>query len=134
MSKSKKKRKKNAQISPEEREALRQERAELTAKQNRRMLYLIGGIIICIVILIAALVAPFNTGKADGYTYGQYQRLRTGMSHQQVVKILGDEGKALSSASSAEDTYIWKNKDGTQITITFEDDAIVSFNQKGLSD
>lgn len=132
MSKSKKK-KKNS-VSAEEREALRQERAELTAKQNRRLVYLFGGVIICVVILIAALMAPFNAGKSEGYTAGQYQRLETGMSYQQVVSLLGDEGEVVSGSSDTVQTFIWSNEDGSNITVTFVDDEVSAFNQKGLSD
>ena len=132
MSKSKKK-KKNS-VSAEEKEALRQERAELTAKPNRRLVYLFGGVIICVVILIAALMAPFNAGNSEGYTAGQYQRLETGMSYQQVVSLLGDEGEVVSGSSDTVQTFIWSNEDGSNITVTFVDDEVSAFNQKGLSD
>ena len=132
MSKSKKK--KRNSVRAEEKEALRQERAELAAKQNRRLVYLFGGVIICVVILIAALMAPFNAGKSEGYTYGQYQRLETGMSYQQVVSLLGDEGEVVSGSSDTVQTFIWSNEDGSNITVTFVDDEVSAFNQKGLSD
>ena len=132
MSKSKKK--KRNSVRAEEKEALRQERAELAAKQNRRLVYLFGGVIICVVILIAALMAPFNAGKSEGYTYGQYQRIETGMSYQQVTKLLGGEGETVPGSSDAVQTYIWSNEDGSNITITFTEDKVSGFNQKGLSE
>lgn len=55
MAKSKKK-KKNTRISAEEKAALRQERSELRAKQNRKAILALGGLIICAALLIAMLV------------------------------------------------------------------------------
>ena len=62
MAKSKKK-KKNTRISAEEKAALRQERSELRAKQNRKAILALGGLIICATLLIAMLVgAGIKTG------------------------------------------------------------------------
>ena len=132
MAKSKKK-KKNS-ISAEDREALRRERAEIKAKQNRRTVYMLVGVIICLVILIAALAAPFNARKSGGYTYGRYQRIETGMSYQQITKLMGDKGVNVSGGSGPVQTYVWTNEDGSNITVTFTDDKVSAFNQKGLAE
>ena len=133
MSKTKKKKKLTA-AKREERAAEHRERAELAAKQNRRMFWLIAGIVICIALLTAFLVASFHMGTPNGYTYTQYQRLQTGMSYEQVTNLLGDDGTALTGSDGAVKTYVWTNEDGSNITVTFVDDAVSAFNQKGLSD
>ena len=134
MSKSKKKRKNN-HVSAEEKAALRQERAELRAKQNRRALYAIGGFIICAVILIALLIATLGFHPEARYTAEQYQQLQTGMSYEQVVDVLGHEGEAAEGSSGADDaqTYIWSNDDGSSITVTFTEDAASAIDQEGIS-
>ena len=63
MSKTKKKRKNN-RVSIEEKAALRQERAELRAKQSRRALYALGGSLLAAVILIALLMATLGSSPA----------------------------------------------------------------------
>ena len=130
MSKSKK-RKKQVQLSAAEKEALRQEKAEAVAKQNRRALLLVGGLVVLAVLLIAMIIAPLNIGKPDGYIFSQYQRLESGMTYERVTKILGAEGKEIST-NDEEDSYIWENETATTSTVTFKDDTVSSFNQKGL--
>ena len=68
MAKSKKK-KKNTRISAEEKAALRQERSELRAKQNRKAILALGGLIICAALLIAMLVGAGSTGKKYNMPY-----------------------------------------------------------------
>ena len=41
--------------------------------------------------------------KRNGYTMAQFNRLKTGMSYQQCVQILGNEGEF--SAENANETY-----------------------------
>ncbi len=134
MSKSKKKRKNN-RVSAEEKAALRQERAELRAKQNRRALYAIGGFIICAVVLVALLVATLRFHPEARYTAEQYQQLQTGMSYEQVVDVLGHEGEAAEGGSGTDDsqTYIWSNDDGSSITVTFTGDTASAIDQEGIS-
>ena len=134
MSKSKKKRKNN-RVSAEEKAALRQERAELRAKQNRRALYAICGFIICAVILIALLIATLGFHPEARYTAEQYQQLQTGMSYEQVVDVLGHEGEAAEGSSGTDDsqTYIWSNDDGSSITVTFTGDTASAIDQDGIS-
>lgn len=132
MSKTKKKKRVSASRAAEK-EQLRQERAELRAKENRKAIYILGGFIVTGIILVAMLIATFSTGSPEGYTAGQYQRLETGMSYERVVALLGDEGTAQdSSAAEGEGTYVWSNDDGSSITVTFRDGAVYSFDQEGI--
>lgn len=132
MSKTKKKKRTSASRTAEK-EQLRQERAEMRAKENRKALYVLGGFIVTGIILVAMLIATFSTGSSEGYTAGQYQRLETGMSYERVIDLLGGEGSAQdASATEGEGTYVWSNDDGSSITITFRDGVIYSYDQEGL--
>lgn len=131
MSKSKKK-KKSSPAKAQEREELRRMRTEMQMKQNRRALLAIAGIVLCIVIAVACVIAATNASPTV-YTAEQYAQLENGMSYEEVTKLLGSKGDAVKEASSEEvQTYIWTNDDGSHITVTFVDDAATGFNQKGL--
>lgn len=134
MAKSKKKRKHSA-ASLEEKAALRQQKAEYTAKQNRRGALLLMLFIITGALLIALLIASFSTTSSENFTVHQYNQLKSGLSYTRVVDIMGREGQQVSDSNAdGSITYQWTNKDGSFISVTMQDEQLVSFNQSGLSD
>lgn len=60
----------------------------------------------------------------------EYQELRTGMSLTDVRSILHRGIEVSRSATIA--TFVWKNPDGSKITVTFENDKLKSKEQSGL--
>lgn len=72
--------------------------------------------------------------------YESYKKITTGMSFEDVVKLLADEGKELSNTSTqvngktvTQQTIIWNDLDKTKsITITFTDGKVVSKSQTNL--
>ena len=130
MSKSKK-RKKHSSVSPAEQAMLQQEKADRKAAQTRHSLYAIGAIIILGGMLIVMLLAPFFKGTPAGYHFEQYERLRTGMTYEQVVKVLHNDGEVVSE-EDGKTVYTWKNEDGSSITITFDGEEVSTFTQSGL--
>ena len=133
MAKSKKK-KKNTRISAEEKAALRQERSELRAKQNRKAILALGGLIICATLLIAMLVGAGSTGKK--YNMAKFEQLHNGMSYAEVGEVLGADGEVANEDGSSQETpgsYIWTNRNGSSITAVFdENDTLVAAYQDGL--
>jgi len=70
------------------------------------------------------------------YTYDMYKKIETGMSYEQVKGILGEGTEQASSEDKSIDlvikAYSWQNKDGSNISITFENDKVSNKAQAGL--
>ena len=60
----------------------------------------------------------------------EYEQLKTGMSLTEVRSILYRGVEVSRSATLA--TFVWKNPDGSKITVTFEHDKLKSKEQSGL--
>lgn len=73
-------------------------------------------------------------------TYTSYQAIKTGMSYEEIQKLLEDEGKETSNAvvqvngrNVTQQTIVWHDLDNTKrITITFLDGKVVSKSQSNL--
>lgn len=68
---------------------------------------------------------PRRFGRAE------YEQLKTGMSLTNVRSILNPGIEVSRSATMA--TFVWKNPDGSKITVTFESDKLKSKEQSGLN-
>lgn len=72
--------------------------------------------------------------------YDSYKKIVTGMSYDDVAKLLADEGKELNNTSTqvngktvTQQTIIWNDLDKTKsITVTFTDGKVVSKTQTNL--
>lgn len=64
------------------------------------------------------------------FTRVEYEQLKTGMSLTEVRSILYRGVEVSRSAIVA--TFVWKNPDGSKITVTFEHDKLKSKEQSGL--
>lgn len=79
------------------------------------------------------------SGKSP-INYDSYKKITAGMSYDDVVKLLADEGKELNNASTQvngkaiiQQTIVWNDLDKTKsITITFNDGKVVSKSQTNL--
>lgn len=60
----------------------------------------------------------------------EYEQLKTGMSLTEVRSILNRGVEVSRSATMA--TFLWKNPDGSKITVIFENDLLKSKAQSGL--
>lgn len=73
-------------------------------------------------------------------SYESYKKITVGMSYNEVVKLLEDEGKEVSNASTQlngklvnQQTIIWNDLDKTKtITVSFVDSKVVSKSQSNL--
>ncbi|MES2398102.1 MAG: hypothetical protein V4549_18960 [Bacteroidota bacterium] len=72
--------------------------------------------------------------------YESYKKVTTGMAYNDVVKLLGSEGKEINNSSSqingktvTQQTVIWNDLDKTKnITVTFVDGKVLSKSQANL--
>ena len=73
--------------------------------------------------------------RRSGVTMKDYEKLETGMSYSEVVKILGDSGKEVSSGEAAEGrtvTFVWGGDQLGSISVTFQNDRLIQKSQYGL--
>jgi len=75
-----------------------------------------------------------SEAEAGEISMRQYLQLRAGMTHDEVVHILGRDGKATRKKRAQISTaiVIWKNERGSNLTVVFENDRLVSKSQMGL--
>lgn len=98
-------------------------------------------IAIIVGLFIILSVAGCGTPKAK-YSLNQYNQLSDGMSHKQAVSILGDQG--ISTGESVmpgvpgvmekikTESFSWKNEDGSNMIIMFQNDKLIMKSQFGL--
>jgi hypothetical protein len=119
-----------------------------SAKWAVRILVGSGVLIVAVIIaeIIFALITPWPIQPAPDrlvmitpktvVTLAQYERLQTGMTHQQVVGILGGEGLELPRngvGSGGEVTYRWWGAEiGAGMRATFQDGKLIQKSQSGL--
>lgn len=80
------------------------------------------------------------SAKQSPISYESYKQIKTGMSYDDVVKLLHDEGKELSNNSTevngkavTQQTIVWNDLDKTKsITIIFNDEKVISKSQTNL--
>lgn len=78
--------------------------------------------------------SPSQTSDATKITMEKYNQVSTGMSYEDVKNILG-EGEELSSSEVGGFVtvmYMWKNKDGSNMNVMFQNDAVNTKSQFGL--
>jgi hypothetical protein len=75
-------------------------------------------------------------------TYGDFRSMRPGMTYQQVAGVIGHPGSVLREGESVEGgivpeggkaVYVWKNKDGSNMTAAFKDDRLINMGQYDLN-
>lgn len=73
--------------------------------------------------------------KEPPVTLAKFQQCKMGMTHPQLVEILGNNGEEVSRAVSGSQELvgvIWKNPDGTNMTAGFENGKLYTISQLGL--
>ena len=75
-------------------------------------------LIIIVILLLSAC------SKSVKITSDEYNRLRKGMSYSQVVEIVGEDGKLISTEENVifrmkQESYKWENYDGTYAVLLF---------------
>jgi hypothetical protein len=93
---------------------------------------IIAGLLVALVLIIG-IGGSINTRKTK-FTLEQFESISTGMTYQDCKEIFG-EGELLSEseiAGASAKVYMWQNKLGSNLNITFQDGKVVSKAQAGL--
>lgn len=97
---------------------------------------------VILVIILSIFMSGCGSKPESKYTLNQYNKLTTGMSHSECMRILGDQG--VQSGESVTpgipgvmpqikiESYTWQNKDGSNLIIMFQNDKMTSKAQAGL--
>ena len=107
--------------------------------------FAVGAILVTLFvpITIQYLWVEPRTALTDKVTLEKYEQLDTGMTYEQVAKIIGGQGKELKLSSRKEltrdeiagnqfVTYTWKNPDGSGMTATFQQGRMTLKHQARL--
>lgn len=85
--------------------------------------------------VVAALTACTPTAPAS-ITLDKYEQIQTGMTLEEVQALMGEPGEETSrmEIEGAPPTFshMWKNANGSNVGITFQDNKVVSKVQFGL--
>lgn len=80
-----------------------------------------------------------NTTEGEYITYEEYEKIQNGMTYDEVVKIIGCEGRVASSSTVGDITtvsYNWSSKDMGGVTygatVAFIDGVVTGKSQVGL--
>lgn len=91
---------------------------------------------ILILLLLLGLVGCGTQNKADNsYTKQQFNKIKPGMTYNKVTNILGSDGKAITKNQTdlyQTSVYLWGARDGTNMTITFQNGEVTSKTQNDL--
>lgn len=80
--------------------------------------------------------SPDSSSGADGLTMENYQKIKNGMSYQQVVELLGSGGEETRSSTIGKielKSYKWEGDNYKRVYVNFRDDKVNSKTQTGLS-
>ena len=79
---------------------------------------------------------PTPEPKSSGLTLAAYEKITAGMTYAEVVAIAGFEGTSMSVVEIAgvakTEVFMWQNKNGSNMNVTFQGDAMISKAQFGL--
>ncbi|MDH3494831.1 MAG: DUF3862 domain-containing protein [Acidobacteriota bacterium] len=71
----------------------------------------------------------------DGLTMENYEKIKSGMSYDDVAELLGSKGSETSSRSSGKSeykSYKWEGDNYVRVYVNFKDDEMTSKSQTGL--
>lgn len=88
------------------------------------------GAALLVVALLAFFAARYWSGN-NVVSRREYEQLREGMTLQEVQRIVGDNGKALSGGTGSR-IYSWQNGNGSNVIVTFDGGAVSGKSQVGL--
>jgi hypothetical protein len=78
---------------------------------------------------------PVRRLRARPITMADYAALAPGTSYAEALDALGPDGEQVSMSAAGEHrltTYVWRNTDGSTLTVTFQDGAVAAKSQHGL--
>ncbi|WP_190768974.1 hypothetical protein [Microcoleus sp. FACHB-1515] len=107
-----------------------------------------AAVLIAVTVIAAAVPSYFNLKThspaeqqaiqlaSQLMTLSEFEQIHPGLTIAQVSLLLGRSGEEISRAevpeAPATALYLWQNPDGSRITVTFENGAVVAKSQSGL--
>ena len=95
-----------------------------------------------IVVIVALSLLLLGCGMVQKITIEKYNQVRDGASYYAVCSIMGEDGQEMSSSvmpgipgvmpSITTKSYGWKNTDGSNTIIMFQNDRMMTKAQFGL--
>ena len=99
-------------------------------------------VLLVICLLLVALLAAGCGGVSKKVTMEKFNKIQDGMSYSQVSSIMGDPGELGASTTMPgipgimekleSKIYMWKNSDGTNMNVQFQNDKVMTKAQFGL--
>ncbi|MCG3123670.1 MAG: hypothetical protein GIKADHBN_02091 [Phycisphaerales bacterium] len=105
------------------------------------------GVMINRSLLVMAASLALLVGCEEKVTADSYKSINTGMSQSEVETMLGGSGEELdvggvsigadglmsgSKGGGKDKTYVWKSKDGGEISVTFRDGKVINKGKSGI--
>ena len=94
------------------------------------------------VLILSIALLIIGCGASPKFTMEKYNRVRDGVSYFEVCAIMGEDGQEMSSStmpgipgvmtSLTTKAYGWKNPDGSNTIIMFQNDRMMMKSQFGL--
>jgi hypothetical protein len=76
-----------------------------------------------------------NSGGGDAVTLAKFGALQTGVSRTKAESVMGGAGTELSHSSLAgfeTEAWTWKNANGSNMIVMFQNDHLITKSQSGL--
>ena len=115
---------------------VRDERLNRPGEPKGALITTVGAFVL--VMLVVALVGHHFANSQHHpttYTLAEYQELRLGLSYVQVGSIVGRGGQlgnGISSDPAQVTRIVLRNKDGSSMTLTFQNGALIAKTESGL--
>jgi hypothetical protein len=103
--------------------------------QPKKRSSLLWYILVTILIFGGICLYATTINSNSTVTMAKFNQIQTGMSYQQVVKLIGEQGEEISRSDLAGLTtimYMWKNSDGSNMNTMFQNDQLIAKAQFGL--
>lgn len=68
-------------------------------------------------------------------TLAKFNKIKSGMTYEEVVEILGEEGTVMSDSEMGGQTavmYSWSNKNGSNMNAMFQNGGLINRSQFGI--
>lgn len=96
---------------------------------------------VLLLLMIGVILVCSGCGLSK-YSAEKFNKIQPGMSYSQVSTIMGDGGELMASTSMPavpgimgaikNDIYVWKNSDGSNMNVQFQNEKVIGKAQFGL--
>ena len=107
------------------------------SSNNKKVIAVVVAVVIFALVVAVIVIVASSGGTKTHLTYDNYTAIETGMTYNQVVRVLENHEGELSSSSAYGDYslayYTWSNDSGTRcIVVGFQNGEVCVKTQYGL--